>query len=255
MCQGKGQRFVFRKLRDHGEVLAQLKLRCRAYAATPHLSCFVGPECLEAGVEVDEFDRYSDFYGVFDASSSGDVMVGSLRVTGRSTTPFSAHLEEALRDFPDLRARSTRAPSSGLPSLGWLPGNQVLSGEVRRWISQGRQVFEGGRLALDPSFQNGDRLRAAKVARHLARCACALPLAEPYEVCFVSCLESHSAFYLRHGFHPISGLSEVDVPRMGIRYTAHCLVADAYSPPALRALEPIAQAYRRDGEVSAHEPA
>lgn len=236
----------FRQLRESHEVLEQLALRCRMYAATPHLGALLDHDCLGAGLEVDAFDRHSDLYGLFACMSEGERLVGSLRVTGPSETTYASMVDGALESHPALFQRARGRRRGLLPCLNYLPGEQ-LGSEVSRWATTGKRVFEGGRLALDAHVL--EPRCAARAARFLARCACALPLVEAYEVVFVTCLETHSAFYTRHGFCAIEGLRGVEVPSIGIRFTAHLLLRDRIDDGALRVLAPLAAEYDRTGEV------
>jgi len=243
--------YIFRKLRSAEEILAQFRLRCRVYAATPHLGCLLDPVCLEAGIEADAYDRYSDQYGLFEYTGAEESLIGTLRVTGPDLTPSAGIVEKALEDHPALlkRVRSPRA--SILPGLDYLPGCEEMHLEVETWVRLGRSVFEAGRLTLDSAIRVSNPLAGARLARHFTRCACALPLTQPYDVVIVSCLASHSAYYVRHGFCRIDGLQDVLVPQMGVRYTAHRLIADAITDDALSRLEPVARAYLARGRVCA----
>ncbi len=156
---GNDVHFVFREITAAGELREHLALRYQVFRLASHTETFL-PET-GPGLDMDRYDRFSRFFGLFSEGGDENRMVGTLRLTGAERGHASGALEEVAAQFPLLSRRLHEEVVEPLPLLMYLLDRDVVRALYDRLIGEGEKVVEPGRLTLHPVFRSCARTWAA----------------------------------------------------------------------------------------------
>jgi hypothetical protein len=233
--------FVLREARNSAELEALFRLRYDAYRGNG-LAPLVPQN--EYGLDIDCYDFRARHFGLFRASPTGDIPVGSLRVIEDRVVCGPADVGAILLRAPALRRLAEGTPEQPFPVMTYLPGAEALRALYSRLKAAGEKMVELGRFAMIT-----DR-GSLRLARHMVEATTAV-LAFCYGIGHAvwCCDASNKAFYGLYGFRPLSGATEGDFLGLGVK--SSCLYATESQIPidTKRRLLEMARAYPALGGV------
>ena len=218
---GAARHFVFRELVGAHELTSALRLRFEVYARTAGAQ-HVLPSFESVSQDADAFDRFSHHFGLFERTSTADVLVGTIRVSGAERTRFAPVLEDILPEGTALGERLRAERRVALPMLKYLVDREAVTALVAELRAAGEQVVEPGRLALHPGFRAGGDHGMRHLARHIIEGSVGFFFFfHRIMNALLTCVPLHAAFYRPYGFLPTRGTETRFTP--GLQTLVACL--------------------------------
>lgn len=207
--------FVFHELTTVDELRQASRLRFDVYASAA--VGFTGRSLDRAtGLDMDAFDLFSRHYGLFARREADEELVGTLRISGDSASPFADMLWEVARGHGSLVARLSASRPAPIPMMANLGKCDAFRSILRACTSGGEVIAEPGRLVVDPQLRTlaaraGIRLSHFVVQNALAVGWQGLKLSRV----FLDCHPGLEAFYRDFGFQRVLEVPLVDSPEVG----------------------------------------
>jgi CheY-like chemotaxis protein len=213
---GADRHFRFRPVATVEELLDHWRLRYSAYAttsATRHFEADRGED-----LDVDEHDKQSDLWSLFECALSSGHAVGTMRYSWPCERPQADLVRMALLGHPALIPRAEAPPAHELPMGNYLPDWPVVQQLIRDAAARGERAMEGGRLTLSASLRGGRG--GLRLARHAIESSVGHAVfVEKLENSLLSCTADHARMYQGYGFRECEGTATRHDDRFG---TAIC---------------------------------
>ena len=209
------QYIEFREPKTCRELEAMLRLRY-----TVRRSCKLAALCPEneAGIDIDQFDRYAYHVGLFTPSADGFIPVGCSRVvTGKPGPQHKWVSEFACKNRLEQKLQ---VPEQVFPSLSYLPaehGNKVID-LCNAVLEDGETIGESCGACLHPD------IKSIRIARLWVDSIVAyFKVWNDIRYVVMTISPHHMSFYSRNGFSPFPGLPNSSLADFGAPFT-FCLL-------------------------------